>query len=409
MSPRGTTEFMPQLNKTLQHFQHSAIQEVFSLAGQLKAEGREIIDLSVGEPDFCTPAHIKQAGIEAIRSDVTRYTSCEGTDALKQAISAKLKRDNDLNYGFDQIVVDCGVKPMLFHTLLALLDVGNEVIVPTPCWTSYLGMIHLLRAKPVFVRCPQENGFKLKAADLEAAITENTRLIMLNSPSNPTGAAYNSAEMKELTDVLLRYPNVWVLADDIYEHIVFDGFIHANPAQIEPRLYDRTVTLNGVSKAYAMTGWRIGYAAGPDRLIRALVKVLSQATGCASAMGQAAAIAALNGPQEFLEDWVQIYQQRRDYVISRLNRMPGLTCHAPEGAFYLYPSCHGVLGKKSADGRVLDSSVDFAKHLLHVCGVAVIPGSAFEFDPHIRISYASSMEALEQACDHIEKACNNIE
>jgi len=400
---------MPPLNKVLEHFQPSAIQEVFSLAGQLKAEGRDIIDLSVGEPDFCTPMHIKQAGIEAIQSDVTKYTSCEGTEALKQAISAKLKRDNDLNYGVDNIVVDCGVKPLLFHTLLALLDSGDEVILPTPCWTSYPGMLHLLRAKPVFVRCPQENGFKLSPADLEAAITENTRLVMLNSPSNPTGAAYNAAEMKGLTDVLLRYPNVWVLADDIYEHIVFDGFIHANPVQVEPRLYDRTIVLNGVSKAYSMTGWRIGYAAGPDRLIRALVKVLSQATGCASAMGQAAAIAALNGPQEFLQDWVRIYQERRDYLVSRLNAVSGLTCHAPEGAFYLYPSCRGIIGKKLANGQVLESSIDFAKYLLQACGVAVIPGSAFEFDPHIRISYASSMDALEQACDRIETACNDLE
>jgi len=365
--------------------------------------------MSVGEPDFPTPVHIKQAGIEAIQSDFTKYTSCEGTEALKQAISAKLKRDNDLNYAVDNIVVDCGVKPLLFHTLLALLGTGDDVILPTPCWTSYPGMLHLLGARPVFVRCPQEGGFKLSPTDLEAAITENTRLVMLNSPSNPTGAAYNYTEMKGLTDVLLRHPKVWVLADDIYEHIVFDGFVHANPVQVEPRLRDRTIVLNGVSKAYAMTGWRIGYAAGPDRLIRALVKVLSQATGCASAMGQAAAVAALNGPQEFLQDWVRIYQERRDYLLSRLNRVAGLTCHAPEGAFYLYPSCRGVIGKKMADGRVLENSIDFAKYLLQVCGVAVIPGSAFEFDPHIRISYASSMDALEQACDRIEQACNELE
>ena len=400
---------MPKLSKALDHFQPSAIQEVFSLAGQLKAEGREIIDLSVGEPDFPTPEHIKQAGIDAIQANDTRYTSCEGTDALKQAISAKFKRDNDLNYSAAQIVVDCGVKPMLFHTLLALLDAGNEVIVPTPCWASYPGMLHLLHAKPVFVPCPQENGFKLRPADLEAAITENTRLIMLNSPGNPTGAAYDAEEMRGLTDVLLRYPDVWVLADDIYEHIVFDGFKHASPAQVEPRLVDRTVTLNGVSKAYAMTGWRIGYAAGPDRLIRAVVKVLGQATGCASAMGQAAAIAALEGPQDFLKDWVRTYQERRDFLVTRLNDVPGLTCHAPEGAFYLYPSCHGVLGKKTRDGQTIENSSDFAKYLLEQCGVAVIPGSAFEFDPNIRISYASSMSSLEQACDRLEKACAELD
>ena len=400
---------MPQLNKALKRFQPSAIQEVFALAGRLKAQGREIIDLSVGEPDFDTPEHIKQAGIDAIRSNDTRYTSCEGTEALKSAISAKLKRDNDLDYAPGNIVVDCGVKPLLFHTLLAVLDEGNEVIVPTPCWPSYTGMIKLAGAEPVFVRCPQENGFKLQPEDLAAAITKNTRLIMLNSPSNPTGAAYNAEEMKGLTDVLLRYPDVWILADDIYEHIIFDDFQHVNPVQIEPALYDRAITLNGVSKAYAMTGWRIGYAAGPDHLIAALVKVLSQATGCASAMGQCAAVAALEGPQDFLQDWARIYQSRRDYLISRLDRVSGLDCHAPEGAFYLYPSCRGVLGKKTGAGQEIETSIDFAKYLLESGGVAVIPGSAFEFDPNIRLSYASSIEALEQACERIENACNDLE
>jgi len=400
---------MPQLSHALEQFAPSAIQEVFSLAGQLQAQGREIIDLSVGEPDFHTPQHIKQAGIDAIRADNTGYTSCEGTDALKNAIGVKLKRDNDLDYSAEQIVVDCGVKPLLFHALVALLNEGSEVIVPTPCWTSYPGMIKLVRAKPVFVRCPQETGFKLQPADLDAAITDKTRLVILNSPSNPTGAAYSAAEMKGLTDVLLRYPHVWVLADDIYERILFGDAEHANPVRVEPRLFDRTVVLNGVSKAYAMTGWRIGYAAGPDGMIRPLAKVLSQATGCASAMGQAAAVAALLGPQEFLQDWNRMYQERRDYLISRLRAIPGLDCQAPEGAFYLFPSCSGIIGKKkNSDGQRIENSTDFAKHLLQDCGVAVIPGSAFEFDPHIRISYASSIETLEQACDRMQRFCNSL-
>jgi len=400
---------MPQLSHALQEFAPSAIQEVFALAGELKAQGREIIDLSVGEPDFHTPQHIKQAGIDAIRADNTGYTSCEGTDALKNAICAKLKRDNDLDYSADQVVVDCGVKPLLFHALLALLNEGSEVIVPTPCWTSYPGMIKLVRAQPVFVSCPQENGFKLRPAELEAAITDNTSLVILNSPNNPTGAAYSAEEMKRLTDVLLRHPNVWVLADEIYEHILFDDFEHANPVQVEPRLRSRTLVLNGVSKAYAMTGWRIGYAAGPDEMIRPLAKVLSQATGCASAMGQAAAVAALQGPQEFLQDRTRIYQERRDYLLSRLRAIPGLHCQAPEGAFYLFPSCSGIIGKqRNRDGRRIENSTDFAKYLLQDFGVAVIPGSAFEFDPHIRISYAASIEDLGRACDRIQEFCDSL-
>ena len=399
---------MPQLNKTLERFQPSAIQEVFTLAARMKAQGSDIIDLSVGEPDFHTPEHIKQAAIEAIQADETKYTSCEGTDSLKDAISAKFKRDNGLDYSADQIVVDCGVKPLIFHTLLATLERGDEVILPTPCWTSYPGMIIMANAVPVFVRCPEEDGFKLQPQVLEAAITEKTRLIILNSPSNPTGAAYSADEMQGLTDVLLHHPDIWVLADDIYEHIVFDGFQHANPAQVEPELYERTITLNGVSKAYAMTGWRIGYAAGPNRVIGALVKVLSQATGCASAMGQAAAVAALNGQQDFLREWANIYQERRNYLVSRLDGNPLLSCHSPEGAFYLYPSCNGVIGKVTNDGQKINNSLDFSRHLLAHCRVAVIPGSAFEYDPNIRISYAASMPELAEACDRIEAACREL-
>jgi len=397
-----------EFNKALDRFQPSPIQEIFSLAIRLKAEGQDIIDLSVGEPDFHTPEHIKQAGMAAIKDNNTKYTSSEGTLALKSAVAAKLKRDNGLDYSTAQIVADSGVKPLLFHTMLALLDPGSEVIVPTPCWTSYPGMVMMAGGDPVFVSCPEAKGFKLQAEDLEAAITDKTRLLMLNSPSNPTGAAYSRAEMKSLTDVMMRHPHVWILADDIYEHIVFGGFQHANPVQVEPELFERTITLNGVSKAYAMTGWRIGYAAGPDKLIKALVKILSQATGCASAMSQAAAVAALNGPQDFLKDWADIYKTRQDYLVRRLNSMSGISCHAPEGAFYLYPSCRGVLGKKTPGGEVLETSMDFVRYLLEGFGVAAISGQAFEYDPNFRISYATSMAELERACTRIEEACKAL-
>lgn len=395
---------MPEFNKQLERFQPSAINTVFSLASRLKAEGKDIVDLSIGEPDFDTPKHIKQAAIEAIEADQTKYTPSDGANDLKQAVINKLQRDNNLSYNINQIAIDSGVKPLLFHVMKTILDEGNEVIVPTPCWTSYPGMVMLAGGEPVFVACPQEKGFKLQAADLEAAINENTRLVMLNSPSNPTGAAYSLEEMKALTDVLLKYPHVWVLADDIYEHIVFDGFVNSNPAAVEPKLLDRTIVLNGVSKAYCMTGWRIGYAASSEKFMQMLLKVLSQATGCPCSVSQAAAIAALDGPQQYLQDWAKTYQERRDYLVNRLDAIEGIECNSPEGAFYLYPGFKGLLGKITPQGNTIKNSIDFVSYLLEQALVAVVPGSAFEYDNHFRLSYATSLSELEKACDRIELA-----
>ncbi len=395
---------IPQLNKQLQRFQPSAINAIFSLTSRLKAEGRDILDLSIGEPDLNTPEHIKQAAIDAIRADNTRYTPSDGTKALKLAVINKLKRDNGLSYTPGQIAIDSGVKPLLFHVMQAVLDQGSEVIVPTPCWTSYPGMVMLAGAEPVFVSCPQEKGFKLQAEDLEAAINKNTRLVLLNSPSNPTGSAYDAEELKALTEVLLRHPHVWVLTDEIYEHIVFGDFKHVSLVAVEPALYDRTVVLNGVSKAYCMTGWRIGYAAGPESLMQALLKVLSQGAGCPCSISQAAAVAALEGPQEYLKDQAHIYQKRRDFLIKRLNAMPGLDCNVPEGAFYLFPSCAGVIGKHTPQGNTLNNSADFVSYLLEHASVALVPGSAFNYDPNFRLSYAASLTTLENACDRVEAA-----
>lgn len=395
---------MAELSSLLDNFQPSAISEVFSLASKLKAEGHDIIDLSVGEPDFMTPDHIKQAGIGAINENHTKYTSVAGTDTLHRAIQRKFKRDNNLEYSTAQIVVDAGAKPLLYHALQAMLEPGGEVILPTPCWASYEGMVTLAGGTSVFVRCLQSDGFKMQPAALEAAITDKTSVIMLNSPSNPTGAAYSFDEMKALTDVLLRHPHVWIIADDIYEHIVYDDFRFVTPAEVEPRLYDRTLTINGVSKAYSMTGWRIGYAGGPERVIKAIISILSQNNGNPCSISQVAATAALDGSQAELKVKAAMFKERRDYVLSRINTIDGLECHAPEGAFYLYPSCEGLIGR-SDNGTIIESSGDLAKYLLREANIAVVPGSAFGYDPNLRISYATSMENLVKACDRLEAAC----
>ncbi|MEO8544059.1 MAG: pyridoxal phosphate-dependent aminotransferase [Burkholderiaceae bacterium] len=381
---------------------------MFSLASRLKAQGRDIVDLTIGEPEFKTPEHIKSAAIAAINADVTKYTGSSGNAELRAAICAKFERDNDLVFHSDQILVDSGVKPLLFHAMKAMLNEGDEVILPTPCWTSYPGMVVLAGAKPVYVSCSREAGFKLQAADLERAITPSTKMLLLNSPSNPTGATYNAAEMRALTDVLLRHPDIWVMADDIYEHIVCGDFRFATPAQVEPKLYDRTLTLNGVSKAYSMTGWRIGYAGGPQRLIQAILQVMSQSTGCACSVSQAAAIAALNGPQAFLREWADSYEKRRNFLVAGLRNAPGLACNVPEGAFYLFPSCAELIGKVTPQGQTIASSADFVRFLLQEHGVAVVPGSAFEYDPHFRISYAVSQHVLDQACERMERACRAL-
>ena len=399
---------MTELAQILDDFQPSSISEIFTLANQLKAQGEDILDLSIGEPDFLTPDHVKQAAILAIKENHTKYTVIEGGLELRQAISRKFKRDNGLEYDPQQIIVDSGAKPLLMHAMQAMLNQGDEVIIPTPCWTSYSGMVKLCGAVCSYVRCPEDRGFKLHAGDLEAAITSKTRLILLNSPSNPTGAAYTNAEMNAITDVLLRYPDIWILTDDIYEHITYDGFQFCTPAQVEPLLYDRTLTLNGVSKAYSMTGWRIGFAAGPQKLINGIKKVLSQSSGNPCSISQAAAIAALEGPQQLLGEQAEIFRQRRDFLAARLNAIMGLRCHKPEGAFYLYPSCAGIIGKTTAAGAEIKDSSDFVKYLLRSYGVAAVPGSAFEYDPYFRLSYASSMDTLEKAADRIEAGCNAL-
>ncbi len=396
---------MPSLSRNLEKFQPSAISEIFTLTSRLKEQGLDIIDLSIGEPDFPTPEAVKQAGIEAIRDNITRYTPVDGTRALKQAVRDKFLRDNHLDYALDQILIDSGVKPLLFHAMQAMIDPDDEVILSTPCWASYTGMVILAGGKPVSVICPEDNGFKLQPEDLDKAINSKTRLILLNSPGNPTGAAYSFKEMKALTDVLMAHPQVWVLADDIYEHIVFDGFRFVTPAEVEPGLMERTLTLNGVSKAYSMTGWRIGYAGGPRSLITGIIKVMSQSVGNPCSISQVAAVAALSGPQDLLQERADIFRQRRDYLVGQLQSINGLSCHAPEGAFYLFPSCKGMIGRLTPQGETIRNSADFVKYLLEFAQIATIPGAAFEYDPNIRLSYATSMDNLELACERLRHAC----
>ena len=374
-------------------------------ARDLKAAGRDVIGLGAGEPDFDTPDNIKQAAIAAIQRGDTKYTAVDGTPELKAAVAAKFKRDSGLEYGLDQITIGTGGKQVLYNAFMATLDPGDQVIIPAPYWVSYPDMVLLAEGEPVIVPCAQNNLFKLRAEDLEAAITAKTKWIILNSPSNPTGAAYSRAEMQALTDVLKRHPQVWVLTDDIYEHLVYDGFEFTTPAQVEPELYDRTLTVNGVSKAYCMTGWRIGFAGGPAELIEAMSKVQSQSTSNPSSISQAAAVEALTGPTDFIAEHNAAFKARRDLVVEALNTCEGLACHRPEGAFYVYPSCAGTLGKTTPDGTTIESDGDFVTYLLEAEGVAVVQGEAFGLSPYFRISYATSTEALEEACKRIKRAC----
>lgn len=377
-------------------------------ARELRAQGRDIISLDAGEPDFDTPDSIKEAAIAAIRRGDTKYTPVDGTVALKEAISAKFKRENGLDYKLDQITVGVGGKHVLFNTFMATLDPGDEVVIPAPYWVSYPDMALLAEGKPVFVECPAEKGFKLQPADLERAITPKTKWVVLNSPSNPTGAAYTRAELRAVADVLLRHPHVHVLVDDMYEHLTYDGFEFTTIAQVEPALYDRTLTVNGVSKAYAMTGWRIGYAGGPAPLIKAIAKVQSQSTTNPSSISQAAAVAALNGPQDFIAERAAVFKERRDLVVGMLNQANGLTCHRPEGAFYVFPSCAGTIGKKTPAGQEIRTDQDFTTYLLETSGVSVVHGSAFGLAPYFRISYATATEKLEDACRRIQRACGEL-
>ena len=377
-------------------------------ARALSAAGRDIISLSAGEPDFDTPGNVKQAAIRAIEAGDTKYTDVSGTPALRKAIAAKFLRDSGIEYRPEEIIVSTGGKQIIYNAMVATLNPGDEVIIPSPCWVSYPDIVALADGTPVIVPCGQNNGFKLLPADLEAAITPRTKWFMLNSPCNPTGAAYSAEELRALCDVLLRHPDVWIFTDDIYEKLTYGGFTPATIVQVEPRLKDRTVTMNGCSKAYAMTGWRIGFCGAPVALIKAMDKLQSQSTSNTSSISQAAAVEALNGPQDIIPEMVAVYQARRDLVVDMLNQAPGINCHKPEGAFYVFPSVHGCIGKTSAKGAAITDDESFVIALLDEEGVAAVHGSAFMYPGHFRVSYATSTEALREACARIQRFCQGL-
>ena len=398
----------PIKSAALNRIKPSATMAVTQKERELKAAGRDTIGLGAGEPDFDTPDNIKEAAIAAIRSGKTKYTNVDGIPELKAAICAKFLRENKLTYTPDQVSVAPGGKPIIYNAFMATLNPGDEVIVPAPYWVSYPDIVQLTGATPVIVEATAEEGFRLSAQKLEAAITPNTKWLILNSPSNPTGAAYSAAHLRTLADVLLRHPHVMILTDDMYEHLLYDGFEFATIAAVEPALYDRTLTMNGVSKAYAMTGWRIGYAAGPAWLIKGMAGIMSQSTSNPTSISQYAAVEALNGPQDFLAVRNQAFQDRRDLVVSMLNQANGLSCPTPEGAFYVYPSCAALMGKKTPTGVVLANDEDFARELLEAEGVAVVHGGAFGGSPAFRISYATSAQILEEACGRIQRFCASL-
>ncbi len=396
------------LSDSLARVKPSPTIAVTQRARELKAAGQDVIGLGAGEPDFDTPDNIKRAAIAAIERGETKYTAVDGIQELKQAVCDKLKRENGLNYEPSQALVAPGGKAVIFNALVATLNPGDEVIIPAPYWVSYPDMVMLAGGKPVVVPATLEHRFKLSPAALEGAITPNTKWLIFNSPSNPTGAGYTWDDLKALTEVLLRHPHVWVLSDDMYEHLVYDDFRFVTPAQVEPGLYDRTLTMNGVSKAYAMTGWRIGYCAGPEQLIGAMRKLQSQSTSNPTSISQWAAVEALNGPQDFIAERAAVFKERRDLVVSMLNQAPGIDCPTPEGAFYVYPSCAGCMTKKTPKGKTLHTDEDFVTALLEEEGVAVVHGEAFGLSPFFRISYATSTEALEEACRRIQRFCASL-
>ncbi|WP_101067330.1 pyridoxal phosphate-dependent aminotransferase [Roseovarius salinarum] len=396
---------MSLLSATLSRVKPSPTIAMSARAREMQAQGHDVIGLSAGEPDFDTPEHIKEAGIRAIRDGRTKYTAPDGIPDLKEAIREKFARDNDLDYTPAQISVGTGGKQVLYNALMATLEPGDEVVIPAPYWVSYPDMVLLAGGTPVTVSCGLDTGFKLTPEALEAALTPRTKWLVFNAPSNPTGAGYTRAELAALAEVLLRHPQVHVLSDDIYEHLTYDDFAFCTPAQVEPRLYGRTLTVNGVSKAYAMTGWRIGYAGGPEDLIAGMRKIQSQSTSNPCTISQWAAVEALTGPQGFIADNNRVFRRRRDLVVDRLNACPGIECPRPQGAFYVYPSIVGLIGRKSAAGTLLDSDEAFATALLEETGVAVVFGAAFGLSPAFRVSYATSDAALEEACDRIRGFC----
>lgn len=393
---------------SLNRIEPSATIAVSTKARQLKAAGRDIISLSAGEPDFDTPQNIKDAAKTALDAGKTKYTDVDGIPELKAAIVAKFKRENGLDYKPSQVSVGTGGKQVLYNALLATLNPGDEVVMPAPCWVSYADIVILGGGKPVFAETTLEDGYRLRPEVLEKAITPKTKWFIFNSPSNPTGAVYSSAEIKQLTDVLLKHPHVWILTDDIYEHLVYDGLKFATAVEVEPKLYDRTLTMNGLSKAYCMTGWRLGYAAGPEQLIKAMCKLQSQSTSNPSSIVQWAAVEALNGPQDFIAKNNATFVARRDLVVSMLNQANGIVCPKPQGAFYVYPSIKGVIGKTSKSGVQIKSDEDFATALLEEEGVAVVHGAAFAGSPSFRVSYAASTESLKEACTRIQRFCGNL-
>ncbi len=396
---------MSQIASRLSAVQPSPTMAVTAKAAELKAAGKDVIGLGAGEPDFDTPDHIKQAGIAAIEKGMTKYTPVTGTPALKDAIITKFKRDNGLSFERNQIVVGCGAKQVIFNAMLATLNAGDEVIIPAPYWVSYPDMVAVAEGTSVIVSCGEDAGFKLTPQQLEDAITDNTRWLILNSPSNPTGGAYTKEELKALGEVLLKHPQVMILSDDIYEYLVYDGFEFATLATVVPGLQDRILTVNGVSKAYSMTGWRIGYAAGPAAVIKAIGDVQSHSTSNPCSISQAASVEALNGDHGFLSDWLKAFATRRDMVVELLNDIPGISCGTPNGAFYVFPNCSELFGKKTPGGTVIANSTDFCAYLLEEALVAAVMGEAFGLDGYFRISYATSEDALTEACARIKKAC----
>ena len=396
------------LSETLKRVKPSPTLAVTQKARDLRAKGVDVIGLGAGEPDFDTPDHVKKDAIAAIERGETKYTAVDGIPELKKAIADKFMRDNDLAYKPDQIIVTPGGKFMIFAAMMATLNPGDEVIIPAPYWVSYPDMVLLAGGKPVIVETKEEDGFRLKPEALKKAITKKTRWFIFNSPSNPTGCAYSAEELQKITDVLKANERIWVLSDDMYEHITYDGFEFVTPAQVEPALYDRTLTMNGASKAYAMTGWRIGYAGGPAPLIAAMRKVMSQSTSNPCSISQWATVAALNGDHDFLKERNEAFKERRDLVVSMLNDAPGINCLTPEGAFYVYPSCAGCIGKTSESGVKIETDEDFAAALLEEQGVAVVPGVGFGLSPFFRVSYATDKTSLEDACFRIQKFCSGL-
>ena len=386
----------------------SEILKITERANALRRQGADLLVLGAGEPDFDTPEHIKEAAIQAIRAGQTKYTVLDGSPALKEAIRRKFERENQLVFAQDEVTASAGAKQVIFNAMMATLDAGDEVIIPAPFWVTYADIVTILGGTPVVLPCREEDGFRLTAEALEAAITPRTRWVMLNSPSNPSGAAYGEEHYRPLLEVLLRHPQVWLMVDDMYEHILYDGFRFVTPAALEPRLRERTLTINGVSKAYAMTGWRLGYAGGPKALIQAMASVQSQVTSCPCSVSQAAAIAALDGPQDIVRERCELFRQRRDLVVDALNAVPGLSARRPEGAFYVYASCAGVLGRRTPGGELIDSDTAFARYLMDEGGVAVVPGSAFGLAPYFRVSYATSHEVLVEACRRIADATRRL-